>query len=69
MDLALSAIPYNRHHAWCEACVLRWHPTILSGYCFEDHCDNCGCRAEVALVTPDPEHIPFELLREEEYWA
>lgn len=60
------------HSSYCQPCIYRFHPDMLTGYCLTDcRCDNCGRVSDLAMVrlkegTPPPEWRSAMLDPEEE---
>lgn len=37
--------------SWCQHCIWKDHPQMMTGYCLSHHtCDKCGRTADCALV-------------------
>lgn len=44
------------HASYCQACIYRIHPDMLTGYCLSDcRCDNCGRVSDLAMVRLKPD--------------
>ena len=44
----------NAFPSLCQSCCMTTHPTMLSGYCINGHCERCGKYDRLAMTKAQP---------------